>query len=110
MVGLENELIIAQITDIHIGFDKHPDGIELNEKRFQASLSYLKSLPQAPDFLFLTGDITESGDADSYRKVIANLENAPFKIFPLIGNHDNREEFRRLSLLVPMQGNTFNTP
>lgn len=84
-------VLIAQMTDIHVGFapDEKPE--ELNLTRFRATLQRLLEGPNVPDMLVLSGDITDHGDAESFAKTAELLEDCPFPIIPLVGNHDSRE-------------------
>lgn len=88
-------MLIAQITDIHIGFDPEARPEELNRRRFRATLDRLLEQPNTPDMLLLTGDITDRGDADSFAKTAELLEQCPFPVHALVGNHDSREELLR---------------
>lgn len=83
-------VLIAQMTDIHVGFapDEKPE--ELNLTRFRATLKRLLSGPNVPDMLVLTGDITDHGDAESFAKTVALLREVPFPVVPMVGNHDSR--------------------
>lgn len=84
-------VLIAQMTDIHVGFapEEHPE--ELNLTRFRATLQRLIHGPNRPDMLVLSGDITDHGDAESFAKTVALLAECPFPILPMVGNHDSRE-------------------
>jgi len=84
-------VLIAQMTDIHVGFapEEHPE--ELNLTRFRATLQRLIHGPNRPDMLVLSGDITDHGDAESFAKTAALLAECPFPILPMVGNHDSRE-------------------
>ncbi|HWK41188.1 MAG TPA: phosphodiesterase [Croceibacterium sp.] len=84
-------MLIAQMTDIHIGFAPEEAPEELNHKRFRATLDRLLSAPNRPDMLVLSGDLTDRGDADSFRKTAELLAQCPFPVWPLVGNHDSRE-------------------
>jgi len=90
-VAPSNAVLIAQMTDIHVGFapDERPE--ELNLTRFRATLDRLLSGPNVPDMLVLSGDITDHGDAESFAKTAALLKDCPFPIIPMVGNHDTRE-------------------
>ena len=86
-------MLVAQITDLHLGFDpKNPD--EFNRQRLDRTLAVLRALRPRPDLLLVTGDIAERGDErisyDRYKQAIADL---PFPVFPLMGNHDTRDVF-----------------
>ena len=85
-------MLIAQMTDIHIGFEPEARPEELNRQRFRATLDRLLAQPNVPDMLLLTGDITDRGDADSFAKTATLLEAVQCPIFPLVGNHDSRNE------------------
>ena len=84
-------MLIAQMTDLHIGFapDEKPE--ELNRVRFRATLDRILEGPNRPDMMVLTGDITDRGDIDSFEKTAALLAGCPFPIWPMVGNHDTRE-------------------
>ena len=61
-------MLIAQITDIHIGFDKgNPD--EHNMVRLRAVLGHLVNGPNRPDLLLLSGDLTEDGAPADYARL-----------------------------------------
>ena len=59
-------MLIAQVTDIHLGFEPG-NPAEFNRQRLDQVLSALIDGPNRPDLLLATGDLTEHGDADSYR-------------------------------------------
>ncbi|GAA0769407.1 phosphodiesterase [Erythrobacter ramosus] len=83
-------VLIAQMTDIHVGFapDERPE--ELNLIRFRATLARLLNGPNRPDLLVLSGDITDHGDLESFAKTAELLKDCPCPIIPLVGNHDSR--------------------
>lgn len=86
---------IAQLTDVHIGFEPGAQPGELNRVRFRAVLGRLLEQPNKVDMLVVSGDLTDHGDADSFGKVAAELEQCPFPVYPMVGNHDTREELLR---------------
>jgi 3',5'-cyclic AMP phosphodiesterase CpdA len=83
-------VLIAQITDIHVGFAQDEHGEELNLTRFRATLRRLLDGPNRPDMLVLSGDITDKGDAESFAGTAALLAECPFPVMPMVGNHDSR--------------------
>ncbi|MDP4605067.1 MAG: metallophosphoesterase [Erythrobacter sp.] len=87
----DRAVLIAQMTDIHVGFAPHDEPEELNLTRFRATLDRLLTGPNLPDMLVLSGDITDHGDAESFAKTAALLADCPFPIVPLVGNHDSRD-------------------
>jgi len=84
-------MLIAQMTDIHIGYAPGEEPEELNHSRFRATLERLYEAPNRPDMLLLTGDITDRGDLESFDKAAAQLADCPFPVWPMVGNHDSRE-------------------
>jgi 3',5'-cyclic AMP phosphodiesterase CpdA len=85
-------MLIAQMTDIHIGFapDEKPE--EFNRLRFRATLARILDAPNRPDMLVLSGDITDHGDRESFERTAELLAECPFPIWPMVGNHDTRAE------------------
>lgn len=97
-------MLIAQITDIHLGFDPD-DPAEFNRRRLDQVLHRLCDMDPQPDLLLATGDITDKGDSDSYRRLKSAFGRCPFPVFPAMGNHDDRENFARLFPETPrMEG------
>lgn len=83
-------MLIAQITDTHIGFDRdNPD--EYNMHRLAAVLQRLADGPNQPDLLLLTGDLTEFGDPESYVRLAEAVSICRFPVWAMVGNHDERE-------------------
>ncbi|MEZ5692456.1 MAG: phosphodiesterase [Altererythrobacter sp.] len=97
-------MLIAQMTDIHIGFDPAAKPEELNRIRFRKTLDRLLAQPNAIDLLVLTGDLTDHGDADSFEKTAALLETVPCPILPMVGNHDSREGLLHAFPDTPTEG------
>jgi 3',5'-cyclic AMP phosphodiesterase CpdA len=83
-------VLIAQMTDIHIGFAPDEQSEELNLTRFRATLARLIHGPNQPNMLVLSGDITDHGDAESFAKTAELLRECPFAVLPMVGNHDSR--------------------
>jgi 3',5'-cyclic AMP phosphodiesterase CpdA len=85
-------MLIAQITDIHLGFDLgNPE--EMNRKRLDRVLTTLNALKPQPDMVFATGDLVEHGDVESYRQLREMLSALPFPVHYAMGNHDDRANF-----------------
>ena len=82
-------MLIAQATDLHIGFHQGQP-VDPNLERFRLVLDRLIHGPDRPDMLLLTGDITENGDATSYAALAEVLADCPFPVWPIPGNHDSR--------------------
>ncbi len=79
----DDELVIAHLSDLHIGLKQAEDRLE---KVYEA-IEYLK-----PDVILLTGDIIDSPtdkNAKLAAKVVGNLEKkCQNRVFLVYGNHD----------------------
>ncbi|MFM9851684.1 MAG: phosphodiesterase [Sphingomonadaceae bacterium] len=85
-------MLIAQVTDIHLGFE--PDNpAEFNRKRLDQVIARLATMLPRPDLMFATGDLVDRGDSASYRRLRNAFAAAPFPVWPCLGNHDNRQNF-----------------
>ena len=85
-------MLIAQVTDIHLGFD--PDNpSEFNRKRLDQVLRGFSLMKPRPDMLLLTGDLVDRGDSESYRRLQNALAGCPFPVWAIPGNHDDRANF-----------------
>lgn len=87
-------MLIAQITDIHLGFEPDAPG-EFNRQRLDRTLAALCALKPAPDMLFATGDLIDRGDAASYERLREAFADLPFPVHMVLGNHDERGNFLR---------------
>jgi 3',5'-cyclic-AMP phosphodiesterase len=94
-------MLIAQVTDIHLGFD--PDNpTEFNRRRLDQVIRVLTAMSPQPDLLLATGDLVDRGDRDSYRRLRNALSVCPFPVWPCMGNHDVREMFAAEFPEIPM--------
>jgi 3',5'-cyclic AMP phosphodiesterase CpdA len=93
-------MLIAQVTDIHLGFQPD-DPAELNRKRFDEVIAALLALTPRPDLLLATGDLTEHGSPSSYATLKSVVDCLPFPVLFAIGNHDDRGNFRAAFPDVP---------
>jgi Icc protein len=84
-----NKLMIAQISDTHIGATDLPNihtGINVR----QQFLAVLNTLAKKPlDLLVLSGDLAaEYGEIEAYQWLKQTLERLPFPYIVMAGNHD----------------------
>jgi 3',5'-cyclic AMP phosphodiesterase CpdA len=97
-------MLIAQITDIHLGFE--PDNPnEFNRKRLDQTLKVLAAMKPRPDLLLATGDLADTGDDEvSYQHLKEAMADLPFPVFFAMGNHDGRSAFQTLFPDAPHAG------
>ncbi len=81
------EFHFVQISDTHIGFNKpaNPDV----DATFQAAIGKINALPQAPDFIIHTGDLSHTSKPEEFDKLDQLLKDArPKQTFFVPGEHD----------------------
>lgn len=95
-------MLIAQITDIHLGFDPgNPD--ELNQRRLDCVLRTLSEMVPRPDLLLATGDLADAGDdAECYERLKLSLTKLAIPAYFALGNHDGRDAFHGTFANIPM--------
>ena len=76
-------MLIAQITDLHIG---QAGSEPINEGRLHRVVDRLIEI--GPDVVVATGDLSSDGSADSYTRTKSLLAPLPMPVWPAIGNHD----------------------
>lgn len=100
-------MLIAQITDLHIGFDRgNPH--ELNVRRLNLVIDELNERSPRPELLLVTGDLVETGDdVEAYRHMHSLVGRWQGPKLWLVGNHDGRDEFKAELPDVPTDPNGF---
>ena len=88
-------MLIAQITDTHI---KSAGRLAYNRidtaRNLAACVDHLMRLPERPDMVLLTGDLTDFGCPEEYAHLRRLLEPLDMPLFPVPGNHDDRGNLR----------------
>jgi 3',5'-cyclic AMP phosphodiesterase CpdA len=80
--------MLIQISDPHIGSEPAAEG------RLAAAVQRVRSLPQVPDAVVVTGDLTDHGRPEEYARVRELLAPLPVPAHVLAGNHDDRAALR----------------
>ena len=102
-----NGSLVAQITDLHIGFDRG-NLHELNVRRLNLVIDQLNGMDPKPSMLIVSGDLVENGeDLDAYRHMKTLVARWQGPTLWLVGNHDNRGSFRSTLPDVPVDENGF---
>lgn len=102
--------LIAQISDTHIRLPG-----QLIEGRvdtfayLSVCIDRINALPQKPDLVVASGDLADTGSAEEYRRVKAELERLAMPYCVMPGNHDLRAPMREVfrgtaALPVPENG------
>lgn len=84
-------ILLVQISDLHIGGNEN--GVD-PVPRLEAVIEAIRALPNRPDGVLVSGDLTHDGGAEEYQLVRELLEplEAPLHVLP--GNHDDRALLR----------------
>jgi Icc protein len=87
MKAVKGEIHFVQISDSHMGFSKpaNPDVAGT----LQATIDKINALPQEPDFIIHTGDLSHTSKASEYDALDQILKGAnPKEVFYVPGEHD----------------------
>lgn len=85
-------MLIAQVTDIHLGFE--PDNPEeFNRKRLDQVMAHFRETVNRPELILATGDLVDRGDLASYQRLKEAFAQAPCPVLYAMGNHDARDAF-----------------
>jgi len=98
--------LIAHVTDLHIGFDED-NPHELNVRRLNLVIDQLMAMRPKPLALIASGDLTDKGDVDSYRHMVALVGRWDAPVIWAVGNHDDRTNFRIVLPSLPDDGHGF---
>ncbi|THD62703.1 metallophosphoesterase [Phenylobacterium sp.] len=79
-----------QISDSHVGFNKpaNPDA----KATYQEAVSKILSLPQKPDFILHTGDITQLSKDQEFDDADQIIKQVGLPVFHVPGEHDMLDE------------------
>lgn len=88
-------MILAHVSDLHLGQDRDGDGGRRALERARRVLAYLNGLEGDVDALLVTGDIADHGLPAEYDLARELLATTRFPVLTCPGNHDVRDNFRR---------------
>jgi 3',5'-cyclic AMP phosphodiesterase CpdA len=80
----------VQVSDSHIGFDKaaNPDA----RATFRQAVARIKALPDRPDFILHTGDISHLSKPQEFDDADQIIGEAGLQVFHIPGEHDMLDE------------------
>lgn len=83
--------ILIQLSDLHVGANENGgDPVP----HLEAVVEAVRSLPNRPDAVLVSGDLTDDGAEDGYRLARGLLERIEAPLHVLPGNHDDRGRLR----------------
>jgi hypothetical protein len=76
----------VQVSDSHIGFNKPPNSDA--RTTFREAIAKVKALPQRPDFMIHTGDVSQLSRDDEFDDADQIMKEAGLPVFFVPGEHD----------------------
>ncbi|HEX5194637.1 MAG TPA: metallophosphoesterase [Solirubrobacteraceae bacterium] len=89
---MSRPFLLAQLTDPHIG--AHWDGPVSPAAALARAVDALRTSPDPPDAVVVTGDLANRGKRKQYAAVREQLERLGVPSVVLAGNHDDRAKMR----------------
>jgi Icc protein len=83
--------LLVQLSDLHIGANEN--GVD-PLPHLEAVIEAVRVLPNRPDAVLVSGDLTDDGAEDGYRVARELLERMEAPLHVLPGNHDDRGRLR----------------
>lgn len=93
---MNGRFLLAQVTDMHIkAGGKLSYRIVDTEAALARCVAHLMTLPQVPDAVLFSGDLTDFGRPDEYQNLARLIAPLAMPVFLMPGNHDDPEQMRR---------------
>jgi len=100
---VNKSLKILQISDCHVSVDPSATYRGQNaDRNLKKLIPAMRAMN--PDFILLTGDVSEDASPDSYARVAAMLETLDAPLLALPGNHDDPAVMQQHFPAGPWQG------
>lgn len=88
--------LIVQLSDPHIREPQRLAYRRINTADYLAkNINAINKLPQTPNAVVITGDLTDFGRPEEYQHLADLLKKLPMPVYLLPGNHDNHAELRK---------------
>lgn len=87
---MKDRFLLAQVTDMHIkAGGRLSYRVVDTEGSLARCVAHLLKMPQRPDAVLFTGDLTDFGRADEYENLGRLIAPLPMPVFLMPGNHDD---------------------
>ena len=84
--GAAKPFTFVQLSDSHIGFNKPPNADA--RATFREAIAKVKALPNRPDFIIHTGDVSQLSRDDEFDDAEQMLKDTGLPVFFVPGEHD----------------------
>ncbi|BCH21206.1 metallophosphoesterase [Mesorhizobium sp. L-8-3] len=94
---MERETTFIHLTDLHIGRPGHDDPHLFSDTTatLETILGMIATIEPRPSFVVASGDLTNRGDAESFKALKSVMARLDLPVVYALGNHDTREGFYR---------------
>ena len=90
-------MVVAQITDMHLSTPgSRTDRLFRTADHLERAVDHLNALVPRADVVLATGDLTDQGRVEEYERLRAILERLAMPAYLIPGNHDDRENLRKV--------------
>ncbi|MWB79172.1 phosphodiesterase [Pseudooceanicola sp. 216_PA32_1] len=90
---MARDITFIHLTDLHIGSADDPHLHSDTEETMAAIQAEMARVTPRPDFIVASGDLSNAGDVESYRRLKAMLDPCGVPVVYALGNHDTRASF-----------------
>ncbi|MBS7703055.1 metallophosphoesterase [Chelatococcus asaccharovorans] len=94
---MAQDTTFIHLTDLHVGHPAVADAHLFSDTSATLAtiLDLVATIAPRPSFIVASGDLTNRGDADSYRQLKTLMAATELPVIYALGNHDTREGFYR---------------
>ena len=82
-----------QLTDIHLTAPGQTIGGRDPNENFAQAIEHAMKHHSDAEAMFITGDLSDWGETDDYKRLAEQLDKLPLPVHLCIGNHDDRPTF-----------------
>ena len=94
---MSDRFLLAQVTDMHIkAGGKLSYKVVDTEASLARCVQQILALPQVPDAVLFTGDLTDFGKPEEYRNLARLIEPLTMPAYLMAGNHDDPDLMREM--------------
>jgi outer membrane protein assembly factor BamB/predicted MPP superfamily phosphohydrolase len=79
--------VFATVTDVHVAKYWNPS-IDVEKERFHAQVEQLNKLSSKPDFVMISGDLTDAGTDEEYKAYQYGSAVSNVPVWTAVGNHE----------------------
>jgi 3',5'-cyclic AMP phosphodiesterase CpdA len=91
-----SRFLLAQVTDMHIKAEGRLSYRVVDTATSLARcVAHVNALPQRPDAVILTGDLTDFGKPEEYAQLARLISPLSMAVYLMPGNHDDRQALRQ---------------